>query len=217
MQRMLMQVIGKDKTHWEGSCSLVGYEGNWSELRSFSQEIVQGFSGSGSAGITPATGRIGMPDVAVEKTVDKMSPKIFENCCSGAGVDTVVIEVWDDDDQRMTLVLDGGVTFSGYKIAGGRYFAPPMDNVYNLDLPAMDAGGRVTGITRQVKAAYTVSTTESFTLVFTRVRLQVGTILVGWDGGKNCPNEGPLDVAGGPPIPTSPQPYSSRKFTAQEV
>ncbi len=208
MQRMLMQVIAKDKTtHWEGSSCLAGYEKCWSELRGFSQESMQDFSGSGSAGITAATGRISMNDVEVEKSVDSMSPKIMENCCTGEGVDTVVIEVWSDDEVRMTMVLDGGVNFSNYKISGERYFAPALDTVYNLDLPSMTHGGQLSGVGRQQKPNYTVTTKETFKLWFTRVRLQVikprpcptptskpaATYSVkGWDAGQNCPSDSAL-------------------------
>ena len=159
MQRMLMQVI-VGGTPWPGSCTLDGYGSGWSELRGFSQEAVQEFSGSGSAGVTAASGRINLNDVAIEKSVDEISPLIFEHCCTGKGIDTVVIEIRTERQVKMTMVLDGGAgstNFSNYKIIGDRYFPPILENAYNLNVPSLNSGGSVTGSTQQQKPGYTVT------------------------------------------------------------
>lgn len=200
MERMLIQVI-VGGTPWPGSCTLDGYNSGWSEIRGFSQEAVQDFSGSGSAGITAASGRINLNDVAIEKPVDEMSPLIFEHCSSGQGVDTVVIEIRTETNVKMTMVLDGGdgsTNFSKYKIIGDRYFPPVLQNEYSLNIPSVNTGGNLTGSTQKRKPAYTVTAKETFQLWFTRIRLQCGTTTRGWDGGKNCPDNTPIELTGGP-------------------
>lgn len=208
MQRMMMQIVAKSKLSsedgrfWPGGSTLDGYTGYWSELRGFSQDVVQEYSGSGSAGITAATGRVGLNDLSVEKNVDVMSPFLMEYACSGEAIEAVIIEVWEDTPGkppvRMSLVVGGGVNVSGYKVSGERYFAPALDNVYNLDVPSLQDGGRLSGVTQLQRPNYTVTSKEVFTIWFTTLYMTVArpenqaTIVRSWDGGRNCPDAASL-------------------------
>lgn len=205
MQRMMMQIVAKaklseqDGRFWPGSSTLDNYTGYWSELRSFSQDVAQDYPGSGSAGIKAATGRVGLNDLTVEKNVDVMSPFLMEYACSGEAIEAVIIEIWEDTvgrpPLRMSLVVGGGVNVSSYKVSGERYFAPALDNVYNLDVPSLQDGGRLSGVTQLQKPNYTVTSKEVFQIWFTTLYMTVtrpdqanATIVKSWDGGRNCPD-----------------------------
>lgn len=203
-QKMVIQVIEKvdDKdTVWPGSSSSTDHLNVWSELRGFSQGNDQDFSGSGSAGIKAATGRVSMNDFLIEKSVDVMSERIFHWCCTGASVDAVVIEVWEDlgvttDDPRLVIVLDGGINFSHYKIDGSRYFGYATTDHTGVNLPALvssgttTAGGALSGSSSLKKDdGMTVTTKEFFKLWFTRMRIKVGAGTgMGWHAGENRPD-----------------------------
>lgn len=225
MQRMMMQIVASEKLSeqdgrfWPGSSTLDKYTGYWSELRSFSQDVQQEYSGSGSAGIKAATGRVGLNDLTVEKNVDVMSPFLMEYACSGEAIEAVIIDVWEDTPGkppvRMSLIVGGGVNVSSYKVSGERYFAPALDNVYNLDVPSLQDGGRLSGVTRLQKPNYTVTSKEVFTIWFTTLYMRVSrpdvngaVVEKSWDGGRNCPDAASLgrisELTFSPPASSDP-------------
>ncbi|GAB5442180.1 MAG: hypothetical protein Fues2KO_25290 [Fuerstiella sp.] len=206
---MLIQIIEKETTTatqdvldaglWPGSSATTSHSGRWSELRAFSQANDQDFSGSGSAGIAAATGRVSMNDFLIEKSVDIMSERIFQWCCTGGGVHAAVIEVWDDvnatsGDPRLVIVLDGGVNFSHYKIDGSRYFGYSTTDYTSLTVPALNSGGTLSGTSSLAKDdGMTVTTKEFFKLWFTRMRIRInsatGATGRGWHAGENRPDQ----------------------------
>ena len=157
----------------------INYGKHWVPLLKFSQEFIQEYSGSGSANIRTHTGRVQLPDVTVEKFTDEMSPRIFECCCTGKAVDTVVIEwrVSSNNDLVMQLVLDGGVNFSNYKM---QHTTPPL---MTYEPNESDIQRR-----KQSTPRDDVKPKETFTMAYTRVRMKFGDTCKGWSGLYNCPD-----------------------------
>jgi type VI secretion system secreted protein Hcp len=78
----------------------------WSRILSFSQGIFQPSSSLGSAGGGASSGRTNLSEFTVVKALDKASIGIYELCCQGRHIKTVVVE----------LCQTGGVQFLEIKM-----------------------------------------------------------------------------------------------------
>jgi type VI secretion system secreted protein Hcp len=66
---------------------------DWIELLSFSHGMSQPVSGSASTAGGASAERVDIQDFVITKILDKASPKLYEHCCSGKHVPSVVVEM----------------------------------------------------------------------------------------------------------------------------
>jgi type VI secretion system secreted protein Hcp len=89
---------------------------DWSEILSFSQAMSQPTSSMPSAG--GSTERTNLSEVAVVKALDRASTKIYEFCCTGKHIGTVVVELCKTGGSRFLEIKMEGVVISGVMPTG---------------------------------------------------------------------------------------------------
>ena len=65
---------------------------DWIEIHSFSHGVSQNTSATASSAGGATTERCNHSDFTVVKAVDKASPKLFESCCKGTHIKSVIVE-----------------------------------------------------------------------------------------------------------------------------
>ena len=66
---------------------------DWIEILSYNFGMTQPTSATASSAGGASTERVNLHDLAIVKSVDKASPKLYESCCKGAHIANVTLEL----------------------------------------------------------------------------------------------------------------------------
>jgi type VI secretion system secreted protein Hcp len=91
---------------------------DWSEILSFSQGMFQPASSIASAGGGASTERANLSEFTVVKALDRASTKIYEFCCKGQHINTVVVELCQTGGARFLEIKMEDVVICGVTPTG---------------------------------------------------------------------------------------------------
>jgi len=153
----------------------------YGRLGSVVAKVERDYGGINSSGGPQVSGRADHSDLVVVRAADKVSPYLFQYCCTGEQLATVFIAMLDPED--MIWILTGvnvtGYEFNGDKSPSTKYVNIPatIDASHTVESYSNTWGDSATNNFRRL---------ETVSLLYTAIRVEFANGgYRGWDTGSN--------------------------------